>query len=146
MDAPEELSYAKCRELLSGGIFGRVAICTPAGPRVFPVNYSVVSEAIVFRTAPYGAVASQDWGIPVAFEVDHVDYADHKGWSVVAVGHAHRVDDPEEVARIQRTWDPRPWAGESRNLYVRLPWDELTGRRLGQGWTHENEMPVRRSI
>lgn len=146
MDGPEELSYAKCRELLSGGIFGRVAICTPEGPRILPVNYSVVSEAIVFRTSPYGTVASQDWGIPLAFEVDHVDYADHKGWSVLAVGYGHRVEEPEDVARIQRTWDPRPWAGDSRSLYVRLPWEELTGRRLGQGWTHDNEMPVRRSI
>ncbi len=144
MDAPAELSYAKCRELLGSGVIGRVAVCTPDGPRIFPVNYSVVSETVVFRTSPTGVVANHDWNAPVAFEVDHVDYEDHKGWSVMAVGRAVRVEDHDELAHIQRTWDPRPWAGGSRPLYVRLPWDELTGRRLGQGWTHDNEMPVRR--
>lgn len=142
----EELSYAKCRGLLAGGVFGRVAICTPDGPRVFPVNYSVVGESVIFRTSPYGVVAAHDWRSPLAFEVDHVDYAEQKGWSVLAVGPGDRIEDPEELDQIKRTWDPRPWAGGSRPLYVRLEWTELTGRRLGGGWTHENELPVRRQL
>lgn len=143
MDSPEELSYAKCRELLGGGIFGRLAVCTPAGPRILPVNYSVVSEAVVFRTSGSGVVAQHDWDAPVAFEVDQVDYADHRGWSVVALGRARPVAD-DELAHIERTWAPRPWAGGDKPLYVRLAWDELTGRRLGRGWTYDNELAVRR--
>ena len=146
VNVSEELSYAKCRELLGGGVFGRLALCTPQGPRIIPVNCSVVSEAVVVRTSPHGVVANHDWGTRIAFEVDYVDYADHRGWSVVATGVGHRVEDSEEQALIQRTWEPRPWAGGSRPLYVRLVWDELTGRRLGAGWTHENEMPVRRQL
>jgi nitroimidazol reductase NimA-like FMN-containing flavoprotein (pyridoxamine 5'-phosphate oxidase superfamily) len=146
MQAPVELSYAKCRELLGGGVLGRVALCTAAGPRILPVNYSVVSESVVFRTSATGVVAAHDWGSAIALEVDHVDYADHKGWSVVALGLAQPVEDPDELALIRRTWDPRPWAGGDRPLYVRLAWDELSGRRLGQGWTHDNEMPVRRTL
>lgn len=146
MNEPIELSYAKCRELLAGGVVGRVGVCTPAGPRIFPVNYAVVDEAIVFRTTPYGVIAGHDWGEPLAFEIDHLDYADHKGWSVLAVGPAERVADSDDIGHIQRTWDPRPWAGGSRPLYVRLRWKELTGRRLGTGWTHQNEMPVRRHV
>ncbi len=141
-----ELSYGKCRDLLGGGVFGRLALCTQQGPRIIPVNYSVVNEAVVFRTSPYGLVSNHDWSSPLAFEVDHVDYSDHKGWSVVATGRGERLDDPDEIAAIQRVWDPRPWAGGSRPLYVRLAWEELTGRRLGQGWTHENELPVRRQM
>ena len=63
-----------------------------------------------------------------------------------ATGRGRRIEDAEEIALVRRTWDPRPWAGGSRPLYVRLAWDELTGRRLGHGWTHANEMPVRRSV
>lgn len=144
MDEPAELSYSKCRELLAGGVFGRIAVCTPAGPRILPVNYSVVSEAVVFRTSEDGVVANHGTDAPIAFEVDHVEYADHKGWSVVATGVGRRIDDADELSHIQRTWDPRPWAGGHRPLYVRLAWDDLSGRRLGQGWTHDNEMPVRR--
>ena len=146
MDEPVELSYAACRELLGGGVFGRVAVCTPDGPRILPVNYSVVSEAIVIRTSDDGILATHGTDAEITFEVDHVDYAEHKGWSVTATGRGRRISDAEEIAVVRRTWDPRPWAGGSRPLYVRLAWDELTGRRLGQGWTHANEMPVRRSV
>ena len=146
MSDVEELSYAKCRGLLAGGVFGRVGICTADGPRIFPVNYSVVGETILFRTSPYGLVASHDWRSPLAFEVDYVDYAEHRGWSVLAVGPGERVDDVEDLDHIKRTWDPRPWAAGARPLYVRLEWTELTGRRVGGGWTHENELPVRRQL
>jgi len=129
MDTLVELSYAKCRELLGGGVFGRVAVCTPEGPRILPVNYSVVNESIVFRTSATGVVATRDWGSPMAFEVDHVDYADHKGWSVVATGAGHRVEDADELAHIKRTWDPRPWAAGTRPLYVRLAWSRLDARQ-----------------
>ena len=146
MNHPYELSYGKCRELLAAGVFGRVGVFTPQKPLILPVNYAVVGEAIIFRTTPHGAVANRDWDSPIAFEVDHVDYADHKGWSVLATGLAERIEDPEEIALIKRTWEPQPWAGGDRPLYVKLAWEELTGRRLGQGWTHANETPVRRHL
>ncbi len=146
MNFVEELSYAECRGLLAGGVFGRLAVCTAQGPRIIPVNYSVVNESINFRTSAYGLLASHDWRSPLAFEVDYVDYDEQRGWSVVALGHGERVEDPEELAHIKRTWDPRPWAGGSRPLYVSVKWTELTGRRLGGGWTHENEMPIRRQV
>lgn len=144
MDSPVNLSYAECRELLGAGVFGRVALCTPTGPRILPVNYGVVSEMVVFRTSDSEMVSHHNWEMTLAFEVDYVDYADHKGWSVVALGHGRPVESEEELARIRRTWDPHPWAGGDKSLYVKLAWDELGGRRLGQGWTYDNEMPVRR--
>jgi nitroimidazol reductase NimA-like FMN-containing flavoprotein (pyridoxamine 5'-phosphate oxidase superfamily) len=146
MREPEEMPYGKCRELLAAGVFGRVGLCTPQGPLVLPVNYAVVGESVVFRTSPYGVIAGHDWDSPLAFEVDHVDYADHRGWSVLARGPGERVEDPDEIARINRTWEPRPWAAGVRTLYIRIKWDELTGRRLGGGWTYSNEMPVRRQV
>ncbi len=145
MSELEELSYAECRGLLAGGVFGRAAICTAEGPRILPVNYSVVEESVVFRTSAYGMISTRDsW--PMAFEVDHVSYEDHRGWSVVALGRGERVEDADDLALIKRTWDPRPWAAGTRPLYVRLEWTDLTGRRVGQGWTRENEMPVRRQL
>jgi hypothetical protein len=146
MSDVEELGYAKCRGLLGGGVFGRVGLCTPQGPRILPVNYSVVGEAVIFRTSHHGVIASRDWQSPLAFEVDYVDYETHQGWSVLAVGPGERLEDGEAVDLIKRTWDPRPWAGGSRPLYVRLQWTELTGQRVGGGWTHDNEMPVRRQL
>ena len=146
MSEVEELSYADCRHLLAGAVVGRVAVCTRNGPRIFPVNHTVVGETIIFRTSPYGVVASHDWRSSIAFEVDHIDYAEQRGWSVLAVGPGERIEDSEELDLVKRTWDPRPWAGGSRPLYIRLEWMELTGRRLGGGWTHGNELPVRRQF
>ncbi len=142
----EELTESKCRQLLGGGVFGRIGLCTPDGPVILPVNYSVVSESVVFRTSADGVVAHHDWSSRMAFEVDHVDYADQKGWSVLAVGEARPIEDADELAQVLKTWEPRPWAGGPRPLHVRLVWDRLTGRRIGTGWDYANEMPVRRRV
>ena len=85
-------------------------MATPVGPRIVPVNYSLHGDAIVFRTAPYSELSTYGWDTDLAFEVDHLDYEAHQGWSVVAIGRAHVVDDPDEVQRIRREWEPRPWA------------------------------------
>ena len=145
MSAPEPLPLEKCRELLRGAIIGRVAFNVPAGPRIVPVNYTTVGNSVVFRTTPYSELGTHAQGAPMAFEIDHLDYADHKGWSVVAVGVAELVEDVGDLAAEETLWNPKPWAGgEGRLLYVRLPWTTLTGRRLGGGWSRDNELPVRR--
>ena len=146
MREPVELSYAKCLELLSAGDLGRAAVSTPDGPHIVPVNYAVYEESVVFRTTPWSVPGSQPPGALMAFEVDVADHERQLGWSVVARGRAGVVDDPAELAAIRSFWDPRPWAGGVRPVYVRLRWRELTGRRLGSGWTTANEVPVRRAL
>lgn len=141
MSSSRQLGTAECRELLEGGVVGRVAMATPVGPRIVPVSYSVHGDAIVFRTAPYSELSTYGWDTELAFEVDHLDYEAHQGWSVVAVGRAQVVDDPDEVQRIRQEWEPRPWAPGVRNLYVRLAWRELTGVRLGDAWTRRSMRP-----
>ena len=146
MSDVEELSYGQCRSLLAGGVFGRVAVCTPDGPRIFPVNYSVVGETILFRTSPHGVVASHDWRSFIAFEVDHVDYAEQRGWSVLAVGPGERVDNDEDLDLIKRTWDPRPWASGSRPLYIRLQWTEPRAEGWAAAGPTRTSLPVRRQV
>ena len=146
MNTSTALGPAECRELLEGGVVGRLAMATPVGPRIVPVNYAVHGDAIVFRTAPYSELSTYGWDTDLAFEVDHIDYETHLGWSVVALGRAHVVDDPDEVQRIRATWDPRPWAPGSRNLYVKVVWRELSGVRLGADWTRATMQPQRRTV
>lgn len=145
MREPEELDVEKCRELLDAGVVGRIAFVVDGWPHVFPVNYATVGESVVVRTTPYSLLGRSGPGAAAAFEVDHVDHEDQKGWSVVAHGRLETVDDVGELADESDFWDPRPWAGGSRLLYLRLRWRELTGRRIGGGWTRENEIPVRRT-
>jgi nitroimidazol reductase NimA-like FMN-containing flavoprotein (pyridoxamine 5'-phosphate oxidase superfamily) len=134
MGDPRELSYEKCRELLSDSEVGRVALCTDSGPQILPVNYSVVDDSIVFRTAPYGVLGTYAWNTRLAFEVDHIDHERQQGWSVVATGTGTMIEEADELAVIRTLRDPHPWAGgASRLLYVRLPWTGLTGRQVGSG-------------
>jgi uncharacterized protein len=131
MIASVQLNAAQCRALLEKGSVGRVALCTPVGPRIMPMSYKVHGDAIVFRTAPYSELSSYGWDTDLAFEVDTLDEQARRGWSVVAIGRAHVVADADEVQSIRREHEPQPWATGSRNLYVKLPWRQLTGVRFG---------------
>ena len=146
MYEPQELPYATCRGLLASGVVGRAGICTPSGPRIFTVNYAVVDEAIIFRTSPNGELGTHANDSVIAFQIDHLDYEYHRGWSVLATGPAQAVERPEELDHIRTVWEPRPWAAGTRELYVRLAWDALTGRQLGAGWDPKSQLPLRRNM
>ena len=144
MREPRELTERECRDLLAAGGVGRVAVCTPDGPHLVPVNYAVHDDSVVFRTTPYSVLGKLAWHQRLAFEVDHLDHENWRGWSVVAAGPGEMVEAGDELAAIRTFWDPRPWAAGQRLLYVRLRWDRLTGRKLGEGWLPSDEPPVRR--
>ncbi len=145
---PESLTISddECVALLRGGVFGRMAVTAPDGPHVVPVNYAVLDGAVLVRTAADGVLGLHSPGSNVAFEVDHVDYETHRGWSVVARGTAEVVLDPAVLHRIGMGWAPRPWAAGARPLHLRLAWREIHGRRLGTGWSTLGSMPVRRAL
>ncbi|MGW1596487.1 helix-turn-helix domain-containing protein [Streptomyces sp. NPDC002343] len=124
-----ELGEEECRRLLSTHGVGRIAVSTDAAPVVVPVNYSVVDDAIVFRTQA-GTVSLQGLGREVAFEVDRVDDALSQGWSVVVHGTAEQVTDPDAVRRIAEQAYSAPWAGGERDVWVRVGMTALTGRRI----------------
>lgn len=132
MSEPIVLDREECLRLLCrSGVVGRVAFSAPDGPDVVPVNYSVVDEAVIVRTTAYSALGTQAAGRMLAFEADHADYEQHGGWSVVVRGRAEVVEDPDELRRIREVWEPRPWASGTRTLYLRIPCQEVSGRRLG---------------
>lgn len=126
-----EMSYAECRTHLANASAGRVAVSTPDGPHIVPVNFSVVDESIVFRTSPFSVLATYGRNAKLAFEVDFFDAQRQLGWSVVARGRADVVTDPEDLSHIRQVWAPTPWADGVRNLHLRLTWQELSGRCLG---------------
>lgn len=146
MGEPQELSHEECLRLLKAGVVGRVAVNTPAGPHIVPVNYSMVNDLVVFRTTPYSVLGTYGRNVPMAFEVDHFDYEYHVGWSVLARGLGDAITDSEELDTITSSWPPRPWASGQRNLYIGLHWTELTGRRLGQSIDPKRDLAVDRTV
>ena len=99
-----------------------------------PLNYRVHGNSIVFRTAPYSELSSYGWDTDLAFEVDDYHRETQAAWSVVAIGRARIIDDPDEVQRMRGAQEFWPWASGSRNIFVELAWRELTGVRLGDDW------------
>jgi nitroimidazol reductase NimA-like FMN-containing flavoprotein (pyridoxamine 5'-phosphate oxidase superfamily) len=141
---PLELTQAECETLLRCGVVGRLAVSTPNGPHVIPINYSVVDDAIIVRTSPYSLLGTYGRDSTLAFEIDQLDDEYHRGWSVLARGRAVSVTDAAELDHIRATWQPHPWAAGSRGMHLRLRWEELSGRRLGAQCNPLAELRIRR--
>jgi nitroimidazol reductase NimA-like FMN-containing flavoprotein (pyridoxamine 5'-phosphate oxidase superfamily) len=127
----EELTRDECVRLLEAKSVGRIAFCGPDGPRVYPVNYTWRDGAVIFRTAAYNSLATGVRDAAAAFEVDDFDEFLQGGWSVLAVGRARAVEDPDEVTDM---WGgdraPEPWAAGTRALFIRLVPRQISGRRV----------------
>ena len=131
----EALDENECLRLMGPGGIGRIAYVGRFGPAVLPVNYQLQDEAIVFRTAEHGpldedlrtGIANADYR--VAFEIDDIDMAAKRGWSVLIQGPAHHVTEAEEGA-VRRA-GVESWAPGDRELYVRIAPSRITGRRVG---------------
>lgn len=124
------LSYEECLDLLRREEVARVAVATPVGPRILPVTYTVLGQHVFFRTRPSGVLGTCGQGSDLAVEIDRLDYDTDQGWSVLVVGPATRVEDPDELRAIRSGWDPVPLADGTGFLYVRLAIREISGRRL----------------
>ncbi|MCU1449692.1 MAG: pyridoxamine 5-phosphate oxidase-related FMN-binding protein [Acidimicrobiales bacterium] len=125
----ESLSSEECQNLLALGTIGRVGISVGALPVVLPVNYALLDGDVVIRT---GAGTKLDAALNhavVAFEIDQVDPMYHQGWSVMVQGRAREMAEPHELERA-RALPLRPWAPGSRDRFVRISAERVTGRRL----------------
>jgi uncharacterized protein len=126
----EVLSGDECRRLLSTTAVGRVGFVDAGSPMILPVNFAMDGHAVVFRSAPGSKLAAAMLQRPVAFEIDDWDPMDHTGWSVLATGVADLVDEPDDVARLERL-PVRPWSRpDVRDRWVRVMVEELSGRRI----------------
>ncbi len=126
----DELSREQCVEILERHVVGRVALCTTMGPRIVPVNYKLHQGNIVFRTTPYSELGTYGRDHEVAFEVDEIDEVRCTGCSAVVRGHAEMVEEYDEVREIKSRDDPAVWAEGRRDLYLRLPLRDVSGRKI----------------
>ncbi|WP_059013478.1 pyridoxamine 5'-phosphate oxidase family protein [Streptomyces specialis] len=124
------LDPGECHELAARHTVGRVGVTTPDGPAIIPVNYALVDGTVVFRTMPGAGPSFAPDAAETAFEIDALDEAQGVGWSVLFVGPAREVTDPEEIARLAEETPTEPWAPGERDLWVRLRPARVTGRRV----------------
>ena len=146
MPESRDIGREECERLLRSGVVGRVALSTPEGPHIVPVNYAVVDDTIVIRTSAYSVLGTYGHNAMLAFEVDDIDHELRAGWSVVARGRCWAELDPAQVAAIRRRLQSAPWAGGNRNLYLRIRWQSISGRTLGDDRTGLRESAVHRTL
>ena len=86
MSHQQGLSEHECREHLEPGGVGRVALHTPSGLMIYPVNFTIDGRSIVFRTTTESTFGYSVVGADVVFETDYVNFGTRQGWSVVVTG------------------------------------------------------------
>ncbi len=128
----ELLTTEECLDLLAPGGVGRVGVTFAGLPVIMPVNYAYVDGEVVFRTGEGTKLNAATARAVVAFEVDAYDPGSAAGWSVLVIGRSSVVTDPTELAHLD-DYEITPWAGGTRNNYVRLRPELITGRRITTG-------------
>jgi uncharacterized protein len=125
----ETLDRDECHRLLSSTNIGRLGYCADSGPRIMPMNYTLVSESLTFRTGLDSEASHQLFDHPIAFEVDQVDEFLQSGWSVLVIGNAQPLDEAS-LLLLDVGQSPEPWPEGRRSLVAQLPLKMMTGRRV----------------
>lgn len=126
-----QLTEDECWNLLAAQrpAVGRIAFVDGADSVIYPMNYAVADRALYLRTAPTSRLTTAVQSQHVAFEIDDVDDGWERGWSVLAQGHLHEVDDPDELEQ-RRELQLRTWAPGQRLHLLRLDVSHISGRRI----------------
>lgn len=128
-DGTEVLSSAECWRLLRTHEVGRLAVSITDHPDIFPVNYVVDGEGVVFRTGPGTKLAASVLGRGVAFEVDGYDPLAGEAWSVVIKGRARQIERMTEYFAADDL-PLFPWHASPKPDIVRIELGVVTGRRF----------------
>jgi nitroimidazol reductase NimA-like FMN-containing flavoprotein (pyridoxamine 5'-phosphate oxidase superfamily) len=124
-----ELDEDECRRLLAERRVGRVGVTVGGLPVILPVNYGWVDGDILFRTGDGTKLRAAVDTAVIAFEVDAYDERTSTGWSVLAVGRAFELTDPDAVDAAERL-ALAPWANGNRHHWVRMRPEFISGRRI----------------
>ena len=123
-----DLSVEECWKLLRGGSVGRLAVWVNDHPEIFPINYKIDHETLVFRTGAGTKLASAV-GNMVALEADTADTDGGVAWSVVVKGQATALArTPELLASVGQMLFA--WETGSKDHFLRIVPEEVSGRRF----------------
>ncbi|GAB2487937.1 pyridoxamine 5'-phosphate oxidase family protein [Luteococcus sediminum] len=114
-----------CWGYLASQEVGRLATAKDGQPEIFPINYCVDGQSIVFRTASGSKLQELSENAHVAFEVD--GWNDEGGWSIVLKGDASEITSAHELALADKM-PLKPWVPTVKSHYVRVVPSEISGR------------------
>jgi hypothetical protein len=88
---------------------GRVGFTSRALPALRPVTHLIDRGHVIIRSHEGSAIvtaASAERGVVVAYEADDIDVVSRCGWSVLVVGLARLIEDPQEADRYRQQLQP----------------------------------------
>jgi nitroimidazol reductase NimA-like FMN-containing flavoprotein (pyridoxamine 5'-phosphate oxidase superfamily) len=128
-DRIDALTDEECWAQLARARVGRVGVTVGGLPVILPVNYRFVDGDILFRTGEGTKLKAAVDRAVIAFEVDAYDAERRTGWSVLAIGRAFELLEPDAVAAVQ-SLNLAPWADGDRDHWVRMRPELISGRRI----------------
>ncbi|GAA1219083.1 pyridoxamine 5'-phosphate oxidase [Microbacterium maritypicum] len=137
-DPIEMLTSDRSWELLGTQELGRLVTHVGETIDIFPVNYVVDGEGILFRTAPGSKLFELTVNTDVLFEVD--DHTDTDAWSVIIRGYATALESDADVQRAE-TAGLRPWIPTVKRVYVRIAPTSVSGRAFRRSAEPELDGP-----
>lgn len=123
------LTDEECWERLRGQELGRLVTRVGDVIDIFPVNFVVDGETLLFRTAQGSKLFELTVDENVLFEVD--DHTDDDAWSVIVRGTAHALETSLEVERADAL-PLRPWVPTLKYVYVRIEPTAMSGRAFAR--------------
>ena len=128
MDAIEELTVQECWELLGSARVGRLAVCMSGRPGIFPVNFVVDDETIVFRTAPAPSSPRSRTSASPSRSTTTTPTAARRPASSSTAGpwRSPDADDRDRALGLPLF----PWHVAPKGHFVRITADSVSGRRF----------------
>ena len=101
----EELERGECLALMASERLGRLGVVVDGVPLVLPMQFALDEETVVLQTNQ-GSKSLHAPLTSVTFEVDHVDWKQGVGWSVLVQGIGEdistAIDDARNSAALWR--------------------------------------------
>ncbi len=126
----EELGRDECLALMSTQRLGRFGVVVDGVPLVLPMQFLLDGETVVLQTNQ-GAKTLHAPLTSVSFEVDHVDWEQGVGWSVIIQGIGEDISTAiDERSEALRALAVHSWAPPPADRWLMIIPRVITGRRV----------------
>jgi nitroimidazol reductase NimA-like FMN-containing flavoprotein (pyridoxamine 5'-phosphate oxidase superfamily) len=116
--------------LLSSVALGRLVTFFGGQLEIFPVNFVVQHQTVLFRTAEGTKLFTTVMNEKVLFEAD--DHTTVEGWSVIVRGTARILSSSAEIHEAEAS-GLMPWVATEKLRFVRITPSEISARHFRFG-------------
>lgn len=129
----EDLGRDECLTRMATQRIGRFGVVVDGVPLVLPMQFVMDGETVVFQTNQ-GAKVLHAPLTAVSFEVDHVDWDEGVGWSVLIQGVGADITSAiDKRSEELRALTVHSWAPPPADRWIKIVPQKITGRIIRAG-------------